>query len=109
MKRILIINTIGFGFEGISSVIVNYLSHMDKHGLEFTFLAQPSIDAQFKAILESLGTVIVIPDRKQDTSGYIKGLNGILKRRKFDVIHIHGNSGTMAIEAFLARIHRVKR
>ncbi len=105
----LIINTIGFGFEGISSVIVNYLKHMDKQGLEFTFIAQPQIDDQFKAILESLGTVDMIPDRKQDTIGYIKGLNLILKRRKYDVIHIHGNSGTMAIEAFLAKIHQVKK
>lgn len=109
MKQVLVINTIGFGFEGISTVIVNYLSHMDKRGLEFTFIAQSQINEQFKAILESLGIVSVIPDRKQDTSGYIKELNRILKLRKFDVIHIHGNSGTMAIEAFLARIHRIKK
>lgn len=107
MKKILIINTIGFDFEGISSVIVNYLSHMNKQGLRFTFIVQPQINDYFKAILESLGNVDVIPDRKQDTIGYIKGLNGILKGTKFDVIHIHGNSGTMAIETFLARVHNV--
>ena len=109
MKKILIINTIGFDFEGISSVIVNYLSHMDRHGLEITFIAQPRISDQFKGILEPLGTVAVLPDRKQDTRGYIKGLNGILKEKKFDVIHIHGNSGTMAIEALLARACHVKK
>ena len=109
MKTVLVINTIGFGFEGISSVIVNYLSHMNKQGLAFTFIAQPSIADEFKTLLASLGTVLVLLDRKQDTAGYINGLNGILKEKKFDVIHIHGNSGTMAIEALLARVHHVRK
>lgn len=108
MKRVLIINTIGLGFEGISSVIVNYLSHMDRSGLTFDFIAQPDIREDFKRIIKSLGDVIIIPDRKQNTKEYIIRLNNVLKNG-YDVIHIHGNSGTMAIEAFLAKIHRIKK
>ena len=106
MKKILIINTVGFDFEGISSVIINYLGHMNKNGLTFDFIAQPDIREEIKEILVSLGNVIIMPGRKQATGGYIAGLNHVLKNR-YDVVHIHGNSGTMAIEALLARIHHV--
>lgn len=109
MKKILVINTIGFGFEGISSVIVNYISNMDRSGLQFDFVVQPDIREDYKKILMSLGDIIVIPDRKQSTWDYIIALNKILKKKQFDVIHIHGNSGTMAIEAYFAKIHGIKK
>ena len=38
MKKVLIINTIGFGFEGISSVILNYISKMDLSDLQLDFV-----------------------------------------------------------------------
>ena len=37
MKKILIINTIGVGYEGISTVIFNYLEHMDRNDFDFHF------------------------------------------------------------------------
>lgn len=33
MKSVLIVNTIGMGYEGISSVIFNYIQTMDKSDL----------------------------------------------------------------------------
>lgn len=109
MKKILIVNTSGFGYEGISSVIINYLSHMDRRGMEFTFITKSDIPADYKKILTPLGTIVAIPNRKQNMMDYIAELKKILKENKFDVIHIHGNSGTMAIEAFLARWYHIKK
>ena len=62
--KTLIINTIGLGFEGISSVIVNYLSHMDRNSLMFDFIAQPDIREDLKRIIESSGNIIIIPSRQ---------------------------------------------
>lgn len=52
-EKTLIINTIGLGFEGISSVIVNYLSHMDRNSLMFDFITQLSIREDLKRIIVS--------------------------------------------------------
>ena len=109
VKKVLVINTIGFLFEGISSVVVNYISNMERNGLEFDFITQPDVRNDFKKILIPLGNIIVVPDRKQNISGYIAGLSKVLKWNHYDVIHIHGNSGTMAIEAFLAKLHHVNK
>ena len=38
MKKILIVPTLGLGLEGITTVIYNYISAMDREGLAFHFM-----------------------------------------------------------------------
>lgn len=109
MKKILIINTIGFDLEGISSVILNYLEHMDRSNVNFDFIVQPSIRDDVKKRLGYMGDMHEIPMRKEDLRGYVRGLRGVLKKNRYDAIHIHGNSGTMAIETLLAAAAGVKK
>ena len=45
--------------------------------------------------------------RKKNPAGYILGLHGILKKGGYDIIHVHGNSATTAIEMAVARWNRV--
>lgn len=108
MKKILIINTIGFGYEGISSVIINYIENMNHEELEFYFAAFENKGNQIKNKLGALGKVIAVPSRKKNIRKYMASLNHLLKSR-FDVVHIHGNSGTMAIETCLCKINKVKK
>lgn len=107
-KRILIINTVGLGFEGISSVIYNYINSMDRQDLKIDFLTFAPLDPQIRERFEKLGRMIVVPGRKGSVIPYIRALNKVLESG-YDVVHIHGNSGTMAIESFLTRVHRVPR
>lgn len=106
-KKVLVINTIGMGFEGMSFVILNYLRNMSREKLELHITADPELCDDMRAILESLGTVHVIPAKQGDLKGYLLGIRQILKTG-MDVIHIHGNSGTMAMEAVLAKLCGVK-
>lgn len=107
MKKILIINTVGYNYDGITSVILNYLKEMNKEDLSFSFPAYTTIHPKLKEELEALGVLEVIPDRKKHVKAYIAQLNRILKDG-YDAIHIHGNSGTMLIETVLAKLHGVK-
>lgn len=107
-KRILIINTIGMGFEGISFVILNYLQHMSLEGLELHTIANPKSNAQMRQNMEDFCTVHILPRRQNDLKGYLRGLREIF-RQGIDVLHIHGNSGTMAIEVVLAKLCGVKK
>lgn len=108
MKRVLIINTIGFGYEGISSVIINYIENMNREGLEFYFAAFENTGVRIKKKLETLGRVIEVPFRKKNVCKYMVSLNRLLKSR-FDIVHIHGNSGTMAIETCLCKLNKIKK
>ena len=107
-RRVLIINTVGMGFEGISMVILNYLRNMSADGLELHITATPGVSGEIREILESLGTMHIIPQKQENLKGYLQGIRTILKNG-IDVIHIHGNSGTMAMEVLLARLCGVRR
>lgn len=107
MKKILIINTVGYNYDGITSVILNYLKAMDRKDLVFSFAVYNDIPVGLRQELEGLGKPLMVPHRKRYLRGYVRELAHILAEN-YDVIHIHGNSGTMVIETVLAKLWRVK-
>lgn len=97
--KILIINTVKFGLNGISSVIMNYYQNMDRRDMQFDFVANDFIDNQFRKIIESNGDrVILLQKRNHRPFRYITRLKKILFQTPYDIIHIHGNSAMMEIE-----------
>lgn len=108
MKKILIINTVGFQYEGITSVILNYIGSMDRENLDFTFPVYVDTHPKLKEQLNTLGRTVTVPDRKKDVKGYVAQLYRILGEG-YDVLHVHGNSGTMLIETVLAKLRGVKK
>lgn len=106
-KRILVINTIGLSLEGISSVIYNYTTAMDRSGLQFDFIAFEEVDEKIKERFEKLGKVITVPNRKQYVLKYIVAMMRVLSKG-YNVVHIHGNSGTMAIEALMCKLNKIQ-
>lgn len=107
MKKILVISTVGFGYQGITNVIMNYTAQMNRKNLEINFCVFSSDNNSIKERLNLFGKVIEIPNRKNVCS-YSLSLNKILKN-KYDVVHIHGNSGTMVIETFLCQLNNVSK
>lgn len=108
MKKILISPTLGLDLEGITSVIYNYTKAMDREGLQLYFLTYGDLKPVLRERFEALGEILFTADRKQSTVGYMKDYVALLKKHRFDVVHIHGNSGTMLIEVLLAKLCGVK-
>lgn len=104
MKRILIVPTLGLGLEGITTVIYNYTRSMDRKGLLLSFLTYGELTPVLRQRFAAIGTIEFVSDRKQSTAAYVKDYIRLLRANRFDVVHIHGNSGTMAIEAVLAKL-----
>lgn len=107
VKKILLINTIGFDFEGISSVILNYITNMDSKGLEFSFLSFQTDKLEIKKVLAKQGKVVIVPNRKKVLS-YAVALYHELSK-SYDVVHINGNSGTMFLETYICSLKKVKK
>lgn len=106
--RILIINTLGLHYEGITSVIFNYINAMDRNNLNISFIAFDDIDESLKTRFQELGAIYFVHKRKKNIKQYVKDMDRVLSNG-FDVVHIHGNSGTMAIESVLAKKHKAKK
>lgn len=102
-KKILIINTVGLMYDGITSVITSYLEVMDKSNLEFyvvsTIKAEPNIEEKIK----KMGCEIIhMPSRRNETIRYFFKLLVFIRKNKIEVLHAHGNSGTLVIELLAA-------
>jgi len=108
MVNVLIVPLLGLNYEGITSVIYNYCSNIDQTDMLFSFVVCNNVPEELKQRFIKFGKIIFVPNRKQDFYHYFIALNRILEQEKYDVLHIHGNSGTMAIESSLAKLHRVK-
>lgn len=109
MKNILIINTSGLGVGGITTHMANYIAALKNIGeYQFTLIAtvikEPSVLAQFRA----LGCIlIVLPSRKTQLISYCEQVNLLMKSHKYDVLHVHGNSSTMALELGLGKKNEI--
>lgn len=99
MIRVLVINTVKFQTNGISNVIIDFYQNMDRTGIAFDFVANEDIERKYGSIIKKNGDRFVLfHNRNRKPLSYIKGLSSLIKRNKYDIIHIHGNSALMSIE-----------
>ena len=104
MKKVLIVNCGSYFVNGISNVICTYLGAFDSDDFCFYATAYGDIDPRYGAIFEKRHVrVIPVPNRRKRPFSYLLHLRSIIKREGIDVIHIHGNSGTMFFETFVAK------
>lgn len=108
VKKVLIVPTLGLNLEGITTVIYNYISAMNRQGIRFHFLTYGELNPVLRERFGAMGTIEFVSDRKQSTAAYVKDYVRLLRSGAYDVVHIHGNSGTMAIEAVLAKLCGVR-
>lgn len=111
MTKILIIITTSFvPWGGLTTVAMNYYRGMDKMGLQIDFascnMAPQSLIDEVK---QNHGQYTQLPDRKKKTLHYMKALYQLLKREKYDVVHIHGNSATMTFDLLPSVMAGVKK
>ena len=107
-KKILIINTANTGFTGITSVIMNYVRKTYKN-VNYDFVLCGRVEEKFKNELETLGTNVFIPpcSRVKNPLGYSSWLKKLMKKNKYDVLHVHGNSGTVYFEINAAKQSKI--
>lgn len=107
MIKILIINTVSFRFNGISTIIMNYFLNMEKNDFEIHFLVT-SKENVFESLMKENHAIIHYIPRKKNLINYIKKLNQLMKQEKFDIVHVNGQSSFLALELFIAKKNKVK-
>lgn len=105
--KVLVINTVEFGLNGISSVIMNYYRQMKKNDIAFDFIAVNKIEEIYLNEMLSNGSKVYKLNRKKDLLKYCTKLYEIMKRNRYDIVHIHGNSATVSIETTISYIVKI--
>lgn len=88
----------------MSAVIMQYISMLDRNKYKISLFTD-EIAPQFIPRLKENGVdIITSKNRRRNQIEYFKELIAVLKKGKFDIIHAHGNSATIAVELFAAKI-----
>lgn len=107
MTRVLQIITVKPGYEGITMSVMRFVRYMERVECDMVFVGEPP--AAIRADFEDMGCrIYVIPGRLRRPVGYMLKLRRIIKAGKYDVVHAHGNSCTLAIELMAAKMAGVK-
>ena len=101
--KILQIPTGGLFSDGILSCIVEYMTAMDKSGMDIQVLATNNPEKSVVEKVENSGCrVVSIPYRKNNIVKYFFALYRYILKEKIDVVHVHGSSAIMSIELVAA-------
>ena len=104
-RRILIISTVGLMYDGITSVITSYLESMDLSNLDIRLVGTIKVEPTIRNKIETLGCEIIdFPNRKTETFKYFCRLKRYVRQERIEVVHAHGNSGTLAIDLLAAKL-----
>ncbi|MEE0858059.1 MAG: glycosyltransferase family 1 protein [Acutalibacteraceae bacterium] len=96
--KVLIVNTILFRENGVTAVIMNYFKNMNKTGMQVDFLVVNEINPKFRNEIESNGSNIYHIPRNKNVLSYMNQLRKLVKKNKYDIVHVHGNSAMMLID-----------
>lgn len=98
--KVLLVSTNDLGDNGISTFIINNAKLLaTKPDVQINVLAPNNVDSKIKEDLVAAGVrVFRIPNRNSKQLEYFKSLVSLLKKEKYDVLHVNGSSTIMSIE-----------
>jgi glycosyltransferase involved in cell wall biosynthesis len=94
--------------NGISNVIMNYISFIDRDKYDITLICGNPINKKYESDLKKMGVeVFKVENKKKNPLKYFASLYKFLNENRFDIVHVHGNSSTITIELFLSKIAKI--
>lgn len=104
MKKVLVISTNSLSANGVTNVIKNYFSEFgcDEFKIDFVF---PRIKSRgiYEEFLKR-GNIYEIRRDMLHILSYFRGVVNLIKKNKYDIVHIHGNSRITVLELFAAKL-----
>lgn len=103
--RVLAINTVSTEKNGITNVIFNLYGAMDKQNIIVDYVSINKPDALYQEKVNAFGgSIFVIPRSMHRPFFYFLKLCKVIRHGKYDIVHAHGNSATLALEMLAAKL-----
>lgn len=102
--RALWIPTTKFNQNGIAAAVRNCFSVMDFSACTVDFVTLNELPPDLKeAVRAEGGACFVLPMRNRRPLSYLHALTKLIRAGRYDIVHAHGNSCTLAAELLAAR------
>ena len=103
--RVLVIVNAVFGYDGISNVATNYYRYQDKSRIAMDLLTINPVNEKLAQEFQRNGNrLYTLEGRNRNPLRYLIRLRSIIKENSYNIVHVHGNSATMSIELFAAKL-----
>lgn len=96
--KVLIVSTVRFRLNGVTSVILNYYRNMERSDMQVDFVVHNEISEEYRQELEGNGSRIFRLPRKKNPLKYVWQLFRLVREEGYDVVHVHGNSAMMLVD-----------
>lgn len=103
MKNVLLVATTRLGVDGLTEILLR-VARIAAREYSVGFALGEGCDAEIRPKLEELGRVHELPSRKKMLPCYMAELAALVKKNSYDIVHIHGNSATMAFDLLAVRM-----
>lgn len=107
MMKVLVINTVRFKLNGISAVIKNYYTAINKTDLRMDFVTIDDPSPEYKAFFDEYNLKCYVLYKKHIVKYFTKIIK-ICQKEKYDIVHVHGNSANMSVELLACWLGGVK-
>lgn len=108
-RKLLYILTVRYGTNGITAFVMNAWRHLDRERFNADFVLLNDPPEAVRQEMELAGSrVYVLPNRNRKPLAYRKALAKLIRDNGYDIVHIHGNSCTMAVELTAAKLGGAK-
>lgn len=97
MKKVLLIATTRLTMDGLTEILLRVARIAAREYL-VGFALGEGCSADIQPQLEAIGSVYQLPSRKKKLPCYMAALAALVKKKGYEVVHIHGNSATMAFD-----------
>lgn len=107
--KVVFVSTTFIDKNGISTFVLNNATYFSNKLNVKIYIVSPNIVDKYTRELLTKNNVhlVEIPFRKKRPLKYLRILLSFLKNNNFDVIHVNGNSSTMGLELFVAKLAKI--
>lgn len=92
------------GYAGVEAVVMNYYRNIDSEKVQFDFITCSKNKERYDdEILNRGGKIFRLPSRSREPLSYMRELKKLIKQNNYKIVHIHQNSASMAMDAFIAK------
>ena len=110
MKKVLVVVN-GLVMGGISSVIFSYYNaiyNLPKNDIKIDFASCEPVEKKYRDYIENGRSKLYITNKNKNPIKYIKDILTIVKKGRYDIVHVHGNSTLILPDLLGAKIGGAK-
>lgn len=94
-----------FDRNGVTSQVINYATNLDKNKIQVSIAAGEPYDIGYeKTCQENNIELCKLPQKQKNAYMYYKTIYSFLKKKKPDIVHVHGSSTLITIELLIAML-----